>query len=138
MNLELERKFFSEFTTIGDLYLNNRWECCTLEDVDRKLENDEQKIQGQTAIPRGIYIITIDWSNRFKRLMPHILDVPQFEGVRIHCGNTHLQTEGCILIGIASDQDSTKIIASQLAFNSLFEKLIKTFEQKEIIKINII
>lgn len=69
----------------------------TLEDVDRFLEaGGRTKIPKETAIPRGRYQIVIDMSDRFKRPMPHLLGVPQFDGVRIHTGVTALDVEGCI------------------------------------------
>lgn len=71
----------------------------TLEDPDRRLEHDGEKIDGDTAIPRGRYRISVTFSNRFKRLMPLIHDVPGFDGIRIHGGNTEADTHGCPLLG---------------------------------------
>ena len=72
--------------------------CDTLEDKWRDLTK-EKKVPGETCIPAGRYRVIMDYSNRFKRVMPHILDVPNFKGVRIHAGNTRADTEGCILLG---------------------------------------
>jgi hypothetical protein len=85
--------------TPGELYLDGLPFCCTLEDPDRRLESGGKKIPGRTAIPLGTYRVTIDFSPRFKRQLMHVLAVPQFEGVRIHAGNSADDTEGCILVG---------------------------------------
>lgn len=72
----------------------------TLEDEDRYLEiGVGEKVYGQTAIPRGRYRVTLSLSKRFGRVMPEILDVPGFTGVRIHGGNTEADTHGCPLLG---------------------------------------
>ena len=97
--------------TIDTLY-----ECFTLEDVER-----EVKIPGKTAIPTGEYKLILDYSNRFKRIMPHILDVPGFEGVRIHSGNTDADTDGCILVG-KTTKDGT-VGLSRIAFANLMVRL---------------
>ena len=87
MNLSLIRDTFTETSTTGKLFIENEFECYVLEDQDRKLEAGGSKIYGRTAIPRGRYKIELDWSPKYGRDMPHILDVPQFEGIRIHTGN---------------------------------------------------
>ncbi len=121
MQLELERELSHNLTTRGSLFLNGEFECFTLEDEDRHLETGGVKVPKETAIPRGMYKVTIDWSNRFKRRMPHVLDVPQFEGIRIHAGNTKEDTEGCILVG--QQRSGDMVIESRLAFDTLFEKM---------------
>lgn len=76
--------------------------CYTLEDRVREVKGKpvaEWKIQGQTAIPVGRYQIKKTWSNRFKRETLQLMDVPGFTGIRIHAGNTHPDTEGCLLPG---------------------------------------
>lgn len=119
MNLSLKRLHFSPFTTIGELQIDGQFECFTLEDCDRILENPEnKKILGQTAIPRGRYQVVITHSNRFGRLMPRILEVPQFSGILIHPGNVAGDTEGCILVGLTMGID--RLTDSRKAFDGLF------------------
>ena len=125
MFLELERKELYDDRTIGGFYINGVWAYFTLEDKDRRLEEGGVKIPGMTAIPRGHYKVTISWSNRFHRFMPHILDVPNFAGVRIHTGNTPVDTDGCILIGLGHDVNTHNILKSQLAFDDFFPRLEK-------------
>ena len=102
MKLLLEREPSTEKFTRGRLYLLNAkikengaklFICHTLEDVQRDV-----KIKAETAIPWGMYKVVITMSNRFKRRLPLLLDVPNFEGVRIHGGNSEKNTEGCILV----------------------------------------
>jgi Family of unknown function (DUF5675) len=85
------------------------------------------KIKGQTAIPDGEYEVIINWSNRFGRLMPLLLNVPQFEGIRIHAGNTPEHTEGCILTGQQyvklRHRLIAKILGSRAAYFIVFRKL---------------
>jgi hypothetical protein len=112
MTLKLLRKWFTEDSTLGELYINDKFFCYTLEDKIR-----EEKIKGKTAIPYGVYKVIIDYSNRFKCNMIHILDVPNFEGIRIHAGNTDEDTEGCILVGYTKQDNS--IGKSRLASEAL-------------------
>ena len=87
MNLSLIRDIFTENSTTGKLFIENDFECFVLEDEDRKLEAGGKKVYGKTAIPRGRYKIELDWSPKYGRDMPHVLDVPHFDGIRIHTGN---------------------------------------------------
>lgn len=86
--------------TLGKLFTvtptGDRYICETLEDVIRA---PGVKINGRTAIPCGIFKLIVNLSNRFKKRMPLLLSVPMFEGIRIHTGNTPLDTEGCIILG---------------------------------------
>lgn len=98
MELTLKRKYCKSSYTIGHLYIDGKKICDTLEDVVRDLVT-EKKVKGRTAIPAGRYRVILNWSNRFGKSLPLLLDVPQFRGIRIHAGNTAKDTEGCILVG---------------------------------------
>jgi hypothetical protein len=99
LKLLLVRDTFGADFTFGKLYADGQYVCDTLEDTDRHLETGGEKIYGKTAIPTGTYKVDITLSNRFKKLMPIFYNVPGFEGIRIHTGNTALDTDGCILCG---------------------------------------
>lgn len=94
MKLSVERTHGTKQWTHGKLYINGVYFCDTLEDEERTV-----KLPRETAIPCGTYKVIINMSNRFKKLMPLLIAVPNFEGVRIHNGNTKDHTEGCILVG---------------------------------------
>ena len=96
MRLVLKRIAFRKTYTIGKLYVDGVYFCDTLEDPVREGE----KIYGRTAIPAGKYDVLITMSPRFRKMLPLLLNVPGFEGVRIHSGNKGDDTEGCILVGI--------------------------------------
>lgn len=135
MKLLLLRDHFTNSTTLGKLYVNGIFQCYTLEDKDRELEKGNEKLYGETAIPRGSYQVIIDYSNRFKRELPRLKDVPQFEGIRIHPGNTHEDTHGCILVGSGTSGD--KLFNSRVAFEALFHKMEEAYERDEPISIQI-
>jgi hypothetical protein len=116
MIIGLKRDTFTDKSTIGKLFIDGEFECFTLEDVVR-----ETKVYGATAIPVGTYRVIVDFSNHFQKDLPHVLDVPGFEGVRIHCGNTDKDTEGCILLGRTRGEDF--IGESKLAFAAFFPSL---------------
>lgn len=128
MELKLIRKVFTDKSTIGELYVNGKFECFTLEDKDRKLESGGKKEYAVTAIPKGTYQVVNSFSNRFQKYLPELLNVPQFSGVRIHPGNKAEDSEGCILVGTTKSQDF--IGNSRGAFAALFTK-IKAVEKKE-------
>lgn len=125
MRLFLHRKHFFEKATIGELYLSGMNEpvffCHTLEDVVRPAGT---KVDDQTAIPRGNYQVIIDMSNRFKKMMPHVLDVPGFEGIRIHNGNTDANTDGCVLVGKWDGKATDFIAESRDTFANLFALMV--------------
>lgn len=97
--------------THGKLYVNGGYFCFTLEDVDRRLENGGSKVPGETAIPAGIYKVTLENSPRFGRdtltlssfgVAPGTilcLGKEVFTGVRVHGGNKVVDTHGCPLVG---------------------------------------
>jgi len=95
--------------TIGKLFINGEYYCDTLEDKVRDLDNEE-KIAGKTAIPEGQYKVIVNRSPKFKRELPRLLDVPYFDGILIHRGNTPEDTSGCILVG--ENKEVGKVINS--------------------------
>ena len=97
MDILVNRKTVKEDQTIGELDIDGVPVCFTLED---KLRLDVVKVKNETAIPQGAYRVRMTWSNRFKKVMPELMNVPNFAGVRIHGGNTEADTEGCILVGM--------------------------------------
>lgn len=132
MELKLIRETFTEKSTIGSLYVNGIFFCYTLEDKDRKLESGGVKEYAKTAIPRGKYKVINSFSNRFKKYLPELVNVPQFAGIRIHAGNTAEHSEGCILVG------STKAVDFIGNSKVTFDKLMKAIQAVEKIeKINI-
>lgn len=91
--------------TIGKMYIDGKYFCDTLEDRVRdlnkngKFDNGEVKIAGETAIPYGRYQVVVTMSPKFKRELPRLLNVPNFEGILIHRGNTDKDSSGCLLLG---------------------------------------
>lgn len=105
MKLRLRRIALKDEYTIGKLYIDGEYFCDVLEPPTRDLnkngifDNGETKVKNNTAIPFGTYNIIINRSPRFKRDLPRLLNVPDFDGVLIHRGNTKNDTSGCILVG---------------------------------------
>ena len=136
MQLMLLRRWFYDDYTIGELMNADGPEsprlCYTLEDQVRS----GPKINGQTAIPAGRYKIQITESVRFKRRLPLLLDVPGFSGIRIHCGNTAEDTEGCLLVGLAKEGRSVR--QSRLAFNRLFQMIDQAITAGDSVSITIV
>ena len=100
MDLKVLRKELTARSTIGELHVDGKFECFTLEDAVRPV-----KIKGVTAIPSGVYEVVVNFSQRFRRPLPLLLNVPNFDGVRIHAGNTDADTEGCLLVGKTKGAD---------------------------------
>ena len=134
MKLEVVRKIFTPESTIGHLLIDGVFECYTLEDCSREKPGvavSKWKVPGDTAIPEGTYNIVLDYSNRFKKILPRLVNVPGFEGVRIHAGNTKKDTEGCLLVGDSIGKDF--IGNSRKAFDRLMEKLVLASNSKKVI-----
>ena len=128
MNLQLVRTHFSELATIGKMSIDGVHECMILEDCDRGLnqgmdisEIKALKKNGMTCIPYGTYQVIITPSQRFLCDMPLLLNVAGYEGIRIHPGNSAIDTEGCLLPGISFVHDG--IYNSRRAYDRLFKKL---------------
>ena len=105
MKIKVIREILTPTETLGSLFINDKFFCYTLEDVDRKLKSTDaeefvraHKVKANTAIPSGEYRMILSMSNRFKRIMPEVLNVKGFQGIRFHGGNTHHDSEGCILV----------------------------------------
>ena len=137
MELTLIRKHFGEKYTIGKLYTDQVYLCDTLEDVVRELrdinhdgdfdDSNEGKIPGKTAIPCGKYKILVTHSAKLKRKLPILLNVPGFEGIRIHGGRNETWTEGCILVG-------ENVVKGQLVNFAYWETFVRDLLQTEIDK----
>lgn len=118
MKLSLIRKSQSEDFTLGELFIDGQFFCYTVEDKVRPIG---EKVFGKTAIPAGSYNVIINMSNHFKKEMPLLLNVPGFEGVRIHSGNTAEDSEGCIIIGMVKTDNGVGM--SRVAFTKLMDKI---------------
>ena len=114
--VKIDRTWYSGKSTIGKMYVDGKFECYTLEDPVRPA-----KIDGETAIPAGVYEVVINHSPKYKRQMPRLKDVPGFTGILIHWGNYPKDTMGCLLVGETRDVDY--VGRSKKAFNALFKKL---------------
>ena len=138
MELVLERIYKGDLYTIGKLYVDGVYQCDTLEDVDRNLNQEMSledinkiKVFGKTAIPYGKYKVTLKQqsskfskSNKYeqcKGYLPRLIDVPAFSGILIHIGNTAEDSNGCILVG--QNLIKGKVINSTICFWALYQKL---------------
>lgn len=147
--VELHRIARKEGYTIGRLYIDGRYVCDTLEDRDRGLSQDDElvdiksvKVKGKTAIPVGTYRVLLDVvSPRFggksfykevcRGCVPRLQNVPGFEGVLIHVGNTAEDTDGCILVG------ENKAVGKVLNSKETFRKVWKALQGDERVYITI-
>ena len=113
--------------TISDLFVNDVFFSNVMEDRDRNLHSNNpeevktKKIKHETAIPYGRYEVVMSYSERFKMLLPLLTNVPGYDGIRIHAGNTEADSSGCLLPGIKSGKT---VINSR----STTSKLIKTIQ----------
>lgn len=140
MELLLTRIYTNEIYTIGHLYIDGKYFCDTLEDCDRgldsKMSSDEiksKKVYAKTAIPTGMYKVSMNtvspafknrsWAQKLKGIVPRLQNVPGYEGVLIHVGNTASDTSGCILVG--KNTVKGKVTESTVTYDRLTQELIK-------------
>ena len=130
MHLDLKRTTHTKESTIGELFVDEVFECFVLEDIVRPVA--APKVYGKTAIPAGSYRVLVTMSNRFRRLMPLLVNLPGGDihfgsqriddcGVRIHSGNTAADTEGCLLLGL--DKKVDFVGRSRDAYSRFFPRL---------------
>ena len=156
MHLRLERTYSCGTYTIGHLYIDDIYFCDTIEDTDRYLFNDmteeeisSMKVYGETAIPCGIYEITMKvkspkfsdpkykWAKPYNGYLPRLLNVPGFDGILIHVMNTAQDSLGCV--GVGENKVKGKVINSTITFNKLMDEyLIPADKKNEKINIEII
>ena len=96
----------------------------TLEDTCRN-----HKVLHETAIPPGRYEVVLTNSPKYKRVMPRLLNVPNYEGILIHWGNESGHTDGCILVGEYNPEKPDWISSSRRTFDKLFESLVNVKEE---------
>jgi hypothetical protein len=111
-------------TTLGVVFIDGRFTCFSLEDEIRPVG---VKVDGETCIPPGRYRVGLTWSPKFGKVLPEVLDVPGFTGVRIHAGNSAMDTRGCVLLGI--QRAGVRILESQKAM-ALVQAWIAEAEQR--------
>lgn len=153
MRLKVERTYRGPKYTIGNLYIDNKYFCNTLEDPDRGLTQDMPlseiariKVKGDTCIPYGTYTVTLNvvsakysdlkkypYTAIAKGRMPRIMNIPGFEGVLIHAGNTQNDTMGCLLVG--ENKVKGQVINSQSTWKKLYKILQEANNKKEPITI---
>lgn len=138
MLLEVKRQPSADGCTLGSLYVDGVFECFTLEDVIREIPERAVatwKVAGETAIPAGTYKLNVSVSARFNKPLPLLMDVPGFDGVRIHSGNVAGDTEGCILVGQRCGQAC--VLDSRKAFNAVFSKIRAAIDRGDPVQIRI-
>lgn len=155
MELKVERKWKKDTYTIGKLYINGVFFCNTLEDKDRGLTQKMSlmqikslKVHSQTAIPSGKYNIRMDvispkyslkpwfFSNCHGGRVPRLENVPGFDGVLIHTGNTAADSSGCILVG--KNDKVGMVTKSKDYFLQLYNKMYVAYKKGEKITITIV
>lgn len=143
MEIQVNRFARKDGYTVGRMSLNGVYFCDTLEDTDRGLKDTMQvneilakKRKGITAIPTGKYDVVLTFSPRFKRVLPLLLNVKCYEGVRIHAGNTAEDTEGCLLVG--ENKEKGKVLNSRATLEKLMSVLLECEKKKEKVTITIV
>lgn len=142
MKLTIKRTITRNSYTLGKLYVDGVYFCDTLEDKDRGLTQDMNigqiqllKINGETAIPKGIYKVTLDvispkfskypfYMETCKGKLPRLIDVKGYEGVLIHVADGPKRdslVQGCIGVGNLSAEEY--LMNGKKVFAELYNKL---------------
>lgn len=149
MELVLNRILKTNDYTIGEFSVDGKYLCDTIEDAVRPLPEScpntpkgiackcKEKVYGKTAVPAGTYKVKLGYSNRFRRILPQVLDVPHFLGILIHTGNSNKDTEGCIVVGTWDGKTENWVSNSRVAFNKLMPLLRDATDNKEEITLTI-
>lgn len=153
MELKLRRIAKKNGYTIGKLSINGKYFSDTLEDSDRGLNSSmsldvlkHKKLAHITAIPTGRYQVVMNVvspklskSKFYKQFgegrVPRLLNVPAFEGILIHCGNTAKDTDGCILVG--KNSKVGMVLDSKITYSKLYPLLEAAYKRKERIFITV-
>lgn len=144
MEINVHRKWFTKESTTSEVYYSidgdkKTLACYCLEDAVRDGDDGilqvEEKIHGATAIPTGRYRVVVSYSTRFKQIMPELLNVPHFSGIRIHVGNTDKNTDGCLLFG--RSRDFNFIVESLMAYASFCHVFCEAINRGDEVWINI-
>lgn len=136
MEVLVDRKYKKDKYSIGYCYVNGQQFSNTMEDRDRGLTQSmsekaiaSKKIYGQTAIPTGRYEMRLSyspkfasraWAKKYNGMIPEIMDVPGYSGIRIHPGSTAADTLGCILLG--KNTKKGMVTSSQDTFHEFMQK----------------
>lgn len=140
MKIVQTRYFFGDDFTLSRLFIDGvPFVGCPyiLEDKVREVAGvpvEEWKVPRETAIPVGVYEVATDMSTRFKKLMPRLLLVKGFEGVRVHAGNTSHDTEGCLLGGKERDEKHGEVSGSRVAIAALTTRIDAALARKELVQ----
>jgi hypothetical protein len=142
MDLYLQRNIHSSDYTIGEIRIGGKFECYTLEDEFRDV-----KVKGETRIQKGTYVIKLRkeggfhqrylkrFGKDFHKGMLHVTNVPGFEYILIHIGNTEKDTAGCVLVGATRDIVKGTIGGSEVAYRRLYPKVLKALQAGELVRL---
>ncbi len=142
MRLTLKRVRQGKKSTLSELYRDGIFQCYVLEDSVR-----DTKVKGQTCIPMGVFKLGLNYwggmNTAYKKRFPEmhqgmieIKDIPNFNNVYMHIGNTHEDTSGCLLVGTyfhrSSDADDFEVYQSAQAYQELYKAIIEKVKRGEV------
>lgn len=141
MDLVVLRYNSADDYTDGLLFIDDKFECYTIEDEARTV-----KVYGETRIPDGTYFVELrtegGFHNSYSKKYPDmhkgmlwVKDVPEFEYILIHVGNTDKDTAGCLLVGTTADKNKNFIGASSGAYKDMYPKVLSALENNECVTI---